>query len=83
MRNFDIIIKGKVEYKVKRERLADTVVYTAYYSNSSMWSPHVRNTVAMVVVDNGNGLMFTQEKPKRLDYSEAELLKHILNKVKI
>lgn len=79
---FDIILKGRVEYKVRKKTLNDTVVYTAYYSNSSQWMPHVRNTVAMEVVDTGNGLLFTQEKKNQLDYSEAELLKHILKKIK-
>lgn len=83
MRDFDIRIKGRLEYVVKRELLGDTVVYTAYHSNSSMWKPNVQNTVAMKVINNGNGLLFSQQKHKQLDYSEAELLKHILNKVKI
>lgn len=83
MRDFGIRIKGRLEYKVKRDMLGDTVVYTAYHSNSSMWKPNVRNTVAMKVIDNGNGLLLSQDKHKQLDYSEAEILKHILNKIKI
>jgi len=78
-----IRINGKVEYKVVISKLDNNnTSYTAYYSNGLQWSKHVRNTVAMEIIDNGNGLVFTQKKKNQLDYAEAQLLKRMLMIIK-
>jgi hypothetical protein len=75
----EIYINGKHEYDYhKLEASPNNTVHTLYYSDHVEWSEHVRKTIAMQVVDTGNGIeIIGISKKKSINYSEAERL-HIL-----
>jgi hypothetical protein len=71
-----IIIKGSHEYDLKVENN----IYYLYYSNKSFWHEHIRGKLALKIEDTGNGLILPK-LPKLLDYSTAEKIFVILNKI--
>jgi hypothetical protein len=71
-----IIIKGSHEYDLKVENN----IYYLYYSNKSFWFEHLRGKLALKIEDTGNGLILPK-LPKLLDYSTAEKIFVILNKI--
>jgi hypothetical protein len=75
----EIYINGKHEYDYhKLDASPNNTVHTLYYSDDVEWSEHVRKTIAMQVVDTGNGIeIIGISKKKSINYSEAERL-HIL-----
>ena len=75
----EIYINGRHDYDYhKLEATPSVTVHTLYHSDDSEWSEHVRNTVAMQLVDNGNGIeLIGVNSKKEIDYLEAERL-HIL-----
>ena len=75
----EIYINGKHEYDYhKLQATPDVTVHTLYYSDDVEWMEHVRNTVAMQIVDDGNGIeLIGISTKKTIDYLEAERL-HIL-----
>lgn len=75
----EIYINGKHEYDYhKLQATQDVIVHTLYFSDDVEWSDHIRNQVAMQLVDNGNGIeLIGINAKKHIDYDEAERL-HIL-----
>ena len=75
----EIYINGKHEYDYhKLEVSKNAIVHTLYYSDDAEWSEHVRNKVAMQLVDNGDGIeVIGLCSKKHIEYNEAERL-HIL-----
>lgn len=75
----EIYINDKHEYDYhKLEASSSVTVHTLYYSDHIEWSEHVRNTVAMQLVDDGNGIeLIGITTKKTIEYNEAERL-HIL-----
>ena len=76
-----IIINGVHEYNLDiTETSPNKSIYDVYYSNGKQWSEKTKGTIAMVLIDDGNGLKFNQRKNKCLEYDEAQLLKILLSK---
>ena len=75
----EVYINGKHEYDYhKLQATPDTIVHTLYFSNDDEWADHLKQAVAMQLVDNGNGIeLIGVSTKKQLDYLEAEQL-HIL-----
>jgi len=75
----EIYINGKHEYDYhKLEATENDTVHTLYFSDHFEWSIHIRNTVAMQLVDTGNGIELINISTKKIiNYDEAERL-HIL-----
>ena len=75
----EIYINGKHEYDYhKLQATPDVIVHTLYYSNDDEWADHLKQTVAMQLVDNDDGLEIIGACTKKtFNYLEAEQL-HIL-----
>ena len=75
----EIYINGKHEYDYhKLQATPDTIVHTLYFSDDDEWADHLKQAVAIQLVDNGNGIeLIGVSTKKQLDYLEAEQL-HIL-----
>jgi hypothetical protein len=75
----EIYINDKHEYDYhKLSATPDVTVHTLYFSEDEEWSEKIRKTVAMQLVDDGNGIeIIGINAKKHLDYLEAEQL-HIL-----
>jgi hypothetical protein len=75
----EIYINGKHEYDYhKLEATKEATVHTLYYSDDFEWSENIRKTVAMQLVDNGDGVeIIGVNSKKTIEYLEAEQL-HIL-----
>jgi hypothetical protein len=61
-------------------------LHVLYYSNTSEWNDHIKGTICMSIINDGNGLIIEFNEKNRIDYSEAEqlfiLLKFINNQAK-
>lgn len=64
-----IIVDGKHEYDYSLE---DDNVHTLRYSEGGDWTEP--KSVAMMVIDDGDGLEVVLSEEGRIDYSEAEKL---------
>lgn len=75
----EIYINGKHEYDYhKLEASKDATVHTLYFSDNDEWDDVVRKSVAMQLVDTGDGIQIIGLCTKKeIDYLEAEQL-HIL-----
>ena len=75
----EIYINGKHEYDYhKLSSKTNVTVHTLYFSDDEEWAEDHRNTVAMQLVDDGNGLEIIGVNTKKsINYLEAEQL-HIL-----
>ena len=75
----EIYINGKHEYDYHKLEVSKTaIVHTLYYSDDFEWGEHIRNKVAMQLVDNGDGIeVIGLCSKKHIEYDEAERL-HIL-----
>jgi len=75
----EIYINGTHEYDYhKLEATKKATVHTLYYSDDFEWADDVRKTVAMQLVDTGNGIeIIGVNSKKEINYLEAEQL-HIL-----
>ena len=75
----EIYINDRHEYDYhKLEATKNVTVHTLYFSEDEEWSELIRKTVAMQLVDDGNGIeIIGINAKKHLDYLEAEQL-HIL-----
>jgi hypothetical protein len=75
----EIYINGVHEYDYHKLKVdVNITVHTLYYSDHAEWGDHVRKTVAMQLVDNGNGIeIIGVNAKKEINYAEAEQL-HIL-----
>ena len=76
-----VIIDGELEYVI-HERLTDKgLVFELKYSKSQCWSDHIRDTTALEILDDGNGVKLLPKLGKRIDYHEAIMLGILLTKV--
>jgi len=75
----EIYINDVHEYDYhKLKATSSTTVHTLYYSDHYEWAEGSRKTVAMQLVDDGNGIeIIGINAKKHIDYLEAEQL-HIL-----
>jgi hypothetical protein len=75
----EIYINGKHEYDYhKLEAARNATVHTLYFSDDDEWDDVVRKSVAMQLVDTGDGIQIIGLCTKKeIDYLEAEQL-HIL-----
>ena len=75
----EIYINGKHEYDYhKLQATSSTAVHTLYHSDNDEWNDNLKTTVAMQLVDDGNGIQIIGICTKKeIDYVEAEQL-HIL-----
>jgi len=75
----EIYINDVHEYDYyKLHTSKDATVHTLYFSNDASWDSNISNTVAMQLVDNGNGIeIIGVNSKKTIEYLEAEQL-HIL-----
>ena len=75
----EIYINDRHEYDYHKLKVTEhTVVHTLYFSDDFEWGADTRNTVAMQLVDTGNGIeIIGVNSKKEIDYLEAEQL-HIL-----
>ena len=75
----EIYINGKHEYDYhKLKATPQATVHTLYFSDDFEWNEDIRKTVAMQIVDTGEGIeIIGVNSKKQIDYLEAEQL-HIL-----
>jgi hypothetical protein len=70
-----IFVDGRYDH----DFVSDGVTHTLLYSNSEGWSAHVRGTIALELVDDGNGYKVNGvDERKRLNYSEVVYLNILL-----
>lgn len=68
-----IFIDGEYQYDYKKEGMQ----HILSYSDTEYWTDHTRNTVALVIEDDGNKLSILtsfRSKKGNIDYDEAERL---------
>ena len=55
-------------------------VHTLYYNNCEQWNKHTRGEIALQLIDDGNGLIFGEEKLKKnsINYMQSVQLTIIL-----
>jgi hypothetical protein len=76
-----IKINGIYEYDLDITEVSPSkTIYDVFYNYGKQWNESTKGTIAMVVIDTGNGLKFNQRKNKHLEYDEAELLRILLSK---
>jgi hypothetical protein len=75
----EIYINGKHEYDYHKLNAAEkATVHTLYFSDDDEWADDIKKTVAMQLVDTGDGIQIIGITTKKdIDYLEAEQL-HIL-----
>lgn len=76
-----VIIDGELEYVI-HERLTDKGLHIELkYSKSQCWSDSVRDTTALEILDDGNGVKIITKLNKQIDYHEVITLSILLNKI--
>ncbi len=61
--DYELLVRGNIKF------------HNLYYSNGSEWAEHVKEMIAMSIMDDGNGLQGVEEESSnRINYSEAEQL---------
>ena len=72
----EIHIDGLYEYDYVKDDTDDTLtVHILYYSNGIEWSDHIKNTVALAIIDTGNGVVVEDlSVNKEIDYLKLEQL---------
>ena len=72
----EIFIDGEYEYDY--ENIGNT--HTLYRNNSEHWNSHVRGELIMEITDDGNGLIFGEEKLKKnsINYMQSVQLTILL-----
>ena len=75
----EIYINDRHEYDYHKLQVTpDVIVHTLYYSDDFEWADHIRKTVTMQLIDDGNGIeILSANTKKHLNYLQAEQL-HIL-----
>jgi hypothetical protein len=72
---------GEFEYILEINSInKDTTEYTLKYSNSSAWETDVQNTIALKIVDTGDGIVLPKNI-KIIEYDDAEMLRIVLNMI--
>lgn len=71
----EIFVDGEYEYDYEEV----DGVHTLHYNNSEYWNSNIRNTIALQLTDDGNGLIFGEEKlKKKINYSQSIYLTILL-----
>lgn len=84
--NYPVYSKSKKEQEheynivISKDKDGNTC-YTLYFTNSSIWSTHIRNTQASCIKDTGNGFIFPK-LGKEIQYDEAVELLILLSFIK-
>lgn len=75
----EIYIDGIHEYDYSKDDTDNQLtIHTLYYSNGIEWSDHIKKTVALVIIDTGNGIVIEDlSVTKEINYLKLEQL-HIL-----
>ena len=74
----EIYIDGRHEYNYHKFNSKQSTVHELYHSDNEEWSLHIRNTIAMKLIDNGDGIELNSiDFKKTIDYLQTEQL-HIL-----
>ena len=66
-----------IEYNIFEEDVNEGVEYSIARTKSIVWSTNVREEIVLTVVDDGNGLIFSNDL-KTMDYDIAHCLKLLL-----
>jgi hypothetical protein len=67
-----IFIDDIHEYDYEEITQGDVIHHNLYFSNAEQWNDHIKNKIAMVIKDTGNGL--EGDESGKIDYHEAEQL---------
>jgi hypothetical protein len=71
----EVFVDGEYEYDYEEVN----GVHTLYYNNCEHWHSHIKGTIALQLINDGNGLKFGEEKlKKRIDYSQSLYLTILL-----
>lgn len=76
-----IIISSDHEYEFDYKGIENKegiISHELYYSKASHWAENIRGTLALKIIEDGNGLIL-DNKISKLNYSEANHLKILLN----
>jgi hypothetical protein len=76
-----IIISSNHEYDFDYKRIENKegiILHQLYYSKASHWVEPIRGTLALKIIEDGNGLIL-DNKISKLNYSEANQMKILLN----
>jgi hypothetical protein len=52
----EIHINSSHEYNYVKSDFKECTLHTLYYSNGEQWADHIKGTVAVAIIDNGNGV---------------------------
>ena len=70
-----IFVDEQHEYDYELELAEEGTLHTLSHSQSNSWNEHVKATMCMQILDDGNGFhMLNKFNKKNFDYSEAEHL---------
>jgi hypothetical protein len=76
-----VLIDGELEY-ILHEKLTDKgLLVELRYSKSQCWADHIRDTKALEVIDDGNGIKILTKLDKNIDYHKALMLVIVINKL--
>ena len=70
--------KGNHEYDLMVSEENQETTLSLYHSNGDQWTEYTKGTLAMEMLDDGNGVKFSK-KLKKLDYSELAYVKILVN----
>lgn len=71
--------ESEYEYDIIVEETDNGLLTTLFRSNSSIWSDSVKGNEVISILNNGNGVKFTNKLNKKLDYHELYELRLLLN----
>ena len=76
-----VLIDGELEY-ILHEKLTDKGLRVELrYSKSQCWADQIRDTKALEVIDDGNGIKILTKLDKNIDYHKALMLVIVINKL--
>lgn len=75
-----IFIDGEYDYDYEKV----DCIHTLYYNNCEHWNEDTKGTIALQIIENNEGLKFSEEKIKRsIDYSQALHLTILLKLINV
>jgi hypothetical protein len=80
-KNKKIVISSDHEYEFDYKGIENKdgiIKHELYYSKASHWSDHIKGTLAISIIEDGDSLILDREISK-IDYSQANYLKILLN----
>lgn len=76
-----ILIEGELDYILQQKQTDKGLHIELRYSKSQCWAEHIRDTKALEVFDDGNGIKILTKLNKNIDYHTALMLGIVLNKI--